>query len=82
MFIINFFLQTDRSVVRDAFCIPQGTTFVNNRGPDRLPGPKTLDPYHSRQPILLSGRPNCACFVLLMSRTSDIAAIGIGFGRE
>ena len=31
--------------------IPQGTV-DNNLGPDRLAGPKALDPYHCRQPTL------------------------------
>ncbi len=37
--------------------IPQGTV-DNNLGPDRLAGPKALDPNYSRQPTLIAG-PLC-----------------------
>ena len=45
---------------------PQGTV-DNNLGPDRLAGPKALDPNYCRQPTLLiarplSGSPNCAWY--------------------
>ncbi len=43
--------------------IPQGTV-DNNLGPDRLAGPKAVDPNYCRQLTLiarpLSGSPNCA----------------------
>ena len=46
--------------------IPQGTVY-NNLGPDRLAGPKALDPNYCRQPTPLiarplSGNPNCEWF--------------------
>ncbi len=42
--------------------MPQRTV-DNNQGPDRLAGPKALDPNYCRQPLIvrpLSGSPNCA----------------------
>ena len=46
--------------------MPQGTV-DNNLGPDRLAGPKALDPNHCRQqtPLIarpVSGSPNCAWY--------------------
>ena len=72
--------------------IPQGTVY-NNLGPDRLAGPKALDPNYCRQPTLwLSGSPNCAWYWVApifgqrhspysyyKCRASDRAAVGTTF---